>query len=72
MKFLAPGTLVQTDKDVYRPGQTGEGQDLLEELTGSWNGILQFGSQALLLTPAPAFALSSENSNCASGSKLSS
>ncbi|KAM6238702.1 alpha-2-macroglobulin-like protein 1 [Porphyrio hochstetteri] len=29
VKALGLGTLVQTDKDVYRPGQTGEGQELL-------------------------------------------
>lgn len=72
VKYLHLGTLVQTDKDVYKPGQTGEGQDLLEDLTGSWIGIPKFGSQALVLTPVPAFALSSENSNCAFGSKLNS
>ncbi|NXC66752.1 A2ML1 protein, partial [Anhinga anhinga] len=38
VKALELGTLVQTDKDVYKPGQTGEGQELLEELTGSWDG----------------------------------
>ena len=52
VKALKLGTLVQTDKDVYKPGQTGEGQELLEELTGSWDGIPRFGSQALVLTPA--------------------
>lgn len=69
VKALELGTLVQTDKDVYKPGQTGEGQELLEELAGSWDGIPKFGSQALVLTPAPAFALSSEVSNCPFGSK---
>lgn len=64
------GTFVQTDKNVYKPGQTGEGQEVLEELMGSWNGTSGFRSQALALTPAPAFALSSEVSNCPFGSKL--
>ncbi|KAK4808373.1 hypothetical protein QYF61_002610 [Mycteria americana] len=70
VKAWEPGTLVQTDKHVYKPGQTGEGQELLEELAGSWDGIPRFGSQALALTPAPASALSSEVSNCPFGSKL--
>ncbi|NXK13634.1 A2ML1 protein, partial [Herpetotheres cachinnans] len=43
VKTLELGTLVQTDKDVYKPGQTGKGQELLEELAGSWDGVARFG-----------------------------
>lgn len=41
----APGlwTVIQTDKTTYKPGQTGEGQELLEELMGSWDGMLGLG-----------------------------
>ena len=62
VKTLELGTLVQTDKDVYKPGETGEGQELLEELTGSWDP--QVGVPGPSAHSAPAFALSSEVSNC--------
>ncbi|NXT54011.1 A2ML1 protein, partial [Pluvianellus socialis] len=61
VKALELRTLVQTDKDVYQPGQNGEGQELLEEHSGSWNETSMFGSQALPLTSAPAFADPSGN-----------
>lgn len=55
MVMLLPlqlGTLIQTDKGVYKPGQHGEGRETLEELAGSWDGTSRLGSRALVLTPA--------------------
>ncbi|NXP14231.1 A2ML1 protein, partial [Thinocorus orbignyianus] len=45
VKSLEPGIFVQTDKDVYKPGQTGEGQELLGGLVASWSKIPESGSQ---------------------------
>lgn len=43
LKAPGPWTVIQTDKTTYAPGQTGEGQEMLEELMGSGDGMPRLG-----------------------------